>query len=198
MLPVPAYNRGVTAAAHRTTLLLNQLGAGDRSVEDELVALVYGELRRLAAQQMSAQARAHTLQPTALVHEAWLRLVEQDEASFESKHRFFALAARVMRSVLVDHARARGAAKRGGGLERAPLDDAAESGAGAADVDVLALDEALEHLAEIDADLARLVELRFYGGLSHPEIAAATGVGLRTVERRWRLARAWLRAEIEA
>jgi RNA polymerase sigma-70 factor (ECF subfamily) len=136
------------------------------------------------------------LQPTELVHEAWIRFAGKD-ATFGNRHQFFALAAKVMRSVLVDQARARAAQKRGGGARPITLEEDAGLVEGKG-LDVLDLEQALLHLETLDGDLSRLVELRFFGGLSHPEIATLTGVPLRTVERRWHLARAWLRGELSA
>jgi RNA polymerase sigma factor (TIGR02999 family) len=184
--------------AGHTTSLISRLGQGDRGAADELYAILHGELRELAGRLMADQRAAHTLQPTALVHEAWLRLAAGGPAALDlsSRAQFFALAARVMRSVLVDHARRRGAQKRGGGA-LALANPAEEPAGGAPDLDVLALDEALTKLAAFDPDLARLVELRFFAGLPHADIAGTLGCSVRTVEDRWRLARAWLKVELE-
>jgi RNA polymerase sigma factor (TIGR02999 family) len=181
-----------------TTRLITRLGQGDRGAADELYAILHGEMRDLAGRMMADQRPAHTLQPTALVSEVWLRLAAGSPASLDlsSRAQFFALAATVMRSVLVDHARRRSALKRGGGAI-AVAGSAAEPVAGAPDLDVLALDEALTRLAAFDAGLARLVELRFFDGLSHADLAAHFDCSVRTVEERWRLARAWLKAELE-
>ena len=181
-----------------TTRLISRLGAGDRGAADELYAILHGELRELAGRMMADQRAAHTLQPTALVNETWLRLAAGGSTGLDlsSRAQFFALAAKVMRSVLVDHARRRGAHKRGGGAV-AVADAAAEPALAGPDIDVLALDEALTRLAEFDAPLARLVELRFFAGLAHADVAACLGCSVRTVEERWRLARAWLRSELE-
>lgn len=178
-----------------TTRLLNRLGAGDAQAAEELAPLVQAELLRMARGQMAGWGHDHTLQPTALVNEAWLRLAGGDPLAFPGRAAFFALASRVMRSVLVDHARARQALKRGGDRSRVTLDD--EGGAAPrAAVDVLELDDALRRLKDMDPDLHQLVELRFFGGLTHPQIAHVTGTSLRTVERQWRLARAWLHGEL--
>ena len=186
----------MTDASPRTTQLLNRLGAGDRSVEKEILDRTYAELVQLAAASMRSRSD-HTLQPTALVHEAWMRLVDQSELHFKGQQQFFALASRVMRSVLVDHYRAKNREKRGGAAERVSLTlhEATET---APDVDVLALEDALERLEQVDPELCRVVEMRFFAGLSHPEISKVTGIALRTVERRWRQARAWLQAELGA
>jgi len=184
--------------SHETTRLLNGLAGGDPQVTEEVVTRVQDELRRLAAQQMARQDPGHTLQPTALVNEVWIRLFGQEALHFEGRQAFYRFASRVMRTVLIDHARAVQADKRGGGRERVSLtlilQDAEEDPA--QEVDVLELDEALGRLEAMDPTLARVVELRFFGGLRHPQIAELTETSLRTVERRWRLARAWLYAEL--
>jgi RNA polymerase sigma factor (TIGR02999 family) len=184
------------------TALLRAWARGERAALDELLPLVYGELRRQAARQLRAQPEGHTLQATALVHEAYLRLVDWDSAAadWHDRSHFFAVAARAMRSVLVDHARARRAAKRGGGAPALTLgaaesvaDHSSDSG-----VDVEALDEALTRLAALDSRQARVVELRYFGGLSIEEAAEALGISHATVEREWKTARLWLRRELEA
>lgn len=159
-----------------------------------LIPEVYEELHRLAARYMRYERPDHTLQATALLNEAFLRLVDRTRISVNDRPHFVRLAARIMRQVLVDHARARLADKRGAGL-RATMPDQIASPQ--ASVDVLALDRALERLAELDAQQARLVELRFFGGLTVPEAAAALGCSPRTVDREWRLARAWIRQQLE-
>ncbi len=181
-----------------TTRLISRLGRGDRGAADELYAILHAELRELAGRLMADQRAAHTLQATALVNEAWLRLAAGGQASLDlsSRAQFFALAAKVMRSVLVDHARRRGAQKRGDGAV-AVGGPGPEPVGGAPDLDVLALDEALTRLAAFDPDLAKLVELRFFAGLSHADIAGHFRCSVRTVEDRWRLARAWLKTELE-
>ncbi|MCC6410002.1 MAG: sigma-70 family RNA polymerase sigma factor [Planctomycetes bacterium] len=170
------------------TLLLRRIADGDAGARARLVELVYGELRRLAASQLRG-ARGETLQPTALVHEAWLRLADAD--AFSDRRHFFAVASKAMRSVLVDHVRAKRTQKRGGGEQASPLDETVAH-LEAGETDLLDLNVALEELEREDPELARLVELRFFGGLSHEEVAAAEGTSLSTIERRWRLARAWL------
>jgi RNA polymerase sigma factor (TIGR02999 family) len=187
------------------TALLRAWGRGEQAALDELLPLVYGELRRQAARHLRAQRPEHTLQTTALVHEAYLRLVRQDgaRADWQSRAHFFGVAARAMRSILVDHARARRAAKRGGGAQVISLGNAAVGGGGAdgipeSEVDVIALDQALARLAELDGRQARVVELRYFGGLSIQETAETLGVSHATVEREWRTARLWLRRELKA
>jgi RNA polymerase sigma factor (TIGR02999 family) len=185
-----------TSETAKATMLLRRLSSGDDGAADELLPLVYGELHALAARFMGERAAGHTLQPTALVNEAWLRLIEPAAGgSFESRAHFLGVAAKAMRSVLVDHARRRGAQKRGGALERVPLEDIAELFEERAS-DLLALDEALTRLAAMDAQLGRIVELRFFGGLSVEETARTLGVSEPTIVRGWRVARMWLQREL--
>ena len=153
--------------------------------------LVYEELRRQAARQLRRERADHTLRPTALVHEAYLRLLGQDRAQWQNRAQFYAVAARIMRRVLVDHARQRAAHKRAGSWCRVSLVEGLAA-LPAMDVDVLALDRALEELARLDPQRARVVELRFFGGLTLDEAAEALGVSPATVTRSWRMARAWL------
>jgi len=181
----------------QVTELLRAWGAGDARASDALVPLVYAELRRQAQRALRRERDGHTLQATALVHEAWLRLDGQRDARWESRSQFLAVAAQVMRRVLVDHARTRRAQKRGGGATQVTLGDAEQVAAGGG-VDVLALDDALARLAELDPRKARLVELRYFAGLSIPEAAAALGVSQATVGREWAVARMWLRRELDA
>ena len=176
------------------TRLLNRFGNGDSQAAEELAPLVYGELHRIAGLALRGEDPRATLQPTALVNEAWMRLAG-DSASFEHRTRFFALAAKIMRQVVVDHARARKAQKRGG--DRSPITLMDAAAAGSRELDVLDIDQALERLRAMDEYLHRLIELRFFGGLAQPEIADVLGLSLRTVERRSRLALAWLRGELE-
>jgi len=180
------------------TGLLLAWGRGDQSAADRLVPAVYDELHRRAERAMRREGGDHTLQATALVHESYLRLVDQRRVEWRSRAHFFAIAATVMRRILVDHARARLAAKRGGGAAPITLAGAGEGAAadGADEVDLLALHEALERLAVLDPEQARLVELRYFGGLTIDETADALGVSPATVKREWTLARAWLRREL--
>jgi RNA polymerase sigma factor (TIGR02999 family) len=187
------------------TGLLRAWGAGDARASDSLVRLVYAELRRQARLALRREGAGHTLQPTALVHEAWLRLGDQHDAQWESRTQFFAIAAQTMRRVLLDHARMRQAAKRGGGAVQVTLGGADRARHGAAPdeassldaVDVIALDDALARLAVIDPQKARLVDLRYFAGLSIPEAAEVLGVSTATVGREWAVARMWLRRELE-
>jgi RNA polymerase sigma factor (TIGR02999 family) len=174
------------------TALLRAWSKGDAEAGERLIPLVYDELRRQAARHLRRERREHTLRPTGLVHEAYLRLVEQRQAAWQNRSQFFAVAARVMRRVLGDHARRHLAHKRGGSRCRVSLDDADGASPAERDLDLLALEQALTELAALDAAKARIVELRFFGGLSLPETAAVLGVSESTVSREWRMARAWL------
>ncbi len=167
---------------------------GDGDASADLMGAVYGELRRLARGYVRRERGDHSLPPTALVHEAYLRLVDQRHVSWQNRAHFFAIAAHLMRRILVDHARARGAAKRGASVT-VPLEDLDEA-VNPPDVDVLALDVALDKLASIDDRQRRLVELRFFGGLKVEEAAAVLGIAPITVKRDWALARAWLYREL--
>ena len=169
---------------------------GDPHALEQLFAVVYAELHALAARQIARERAGHTLQATALVHEAFLRLVGDEHRRWHDSTHFLAAAATAMRRILINHAVARGAQKRGGGSRRTELFEAASPFEEHPD-DLLALDEALAKLAALDERKARLVELRFFAGLDTPQAAAALGVSTRTAERDWRLARAWLRREIE-
>jgi len=177
------------------TQLLERWGGGDPSALDELTPLVLGELRQLAAAYLRRERPGHTLQATALVNEAYLRLVGQKQGRWQGRRHFYGIAARLMRHVLVEYARKHGAEKRGGGREAVSLGHAAKV-VGSVEVDVLAVHEALERLAAFDEQQARVVELRFFCGLSIEEAAEALGIGHATVEREWALARAWLRKEL--
>jgi RNA polymerase sigma factor (TIGR02999 family) len=194
--PIPSATSG--DGGHEVTELLHAWGAGDARASEALVPLVYDELRRQARRALRREGAGHTLQATALVHEAWLRLDGQHDARWESRTQFLAVAAQMMRRVLVDHARTRRALKRGGGGTQVTLGDAARMPAAHDEVDVLALDDALARLATLDPRKARLVELRYFAGLSIPEAAAALGVSQATVGREWTVARMWLRRELEA
>ena len=195
--PSSAAGGGDSQPKPAVTELLRACGAGDAAAGDALVPLVYAELRRQAKRTLRREGEGHTLQATALVHEAWLRLDGQHEARWESRTQFLAVAAQMMRRVLVDHARTRRALKRGGGGTQVTLGDADHAAAASDAVDVLALDDALARLALLDPRKARLVELRYFAGMSIPEAAAALGVSQATVGREWAVARMWLRRELE-
>jgi RNA polymerase sigma factor (TIGR02999 family) len=175
--------------------LLERARGGQEPAIEQLVPLVYGELRRIAARHLRRERPGGTLQATALVHEAYLRLLKDEDLSFQNRAHFFGIAARSMRQILVEHARARGAGKRGGERQRVTLDEGAAAVPGP-DVDLLALNEALDRLAAVNPQHARIVELRFFGGLTNEEAAAALDVSPATVKRAWAVARAWLFREL--
>jgi RNA polymerase sigma factor (TIGR02999 family) len=188
--------------AQDVTRLLHAWAAGDQAALDQLMPIVYEELRSQARRYLRREGSGHTLQTTALVHEAYLRLVDQRQARWDGgRTQFFGVAAQLMRRILVDHARAQRATKRGGSAVQVPLEEGAAAapahgGAEHHGVDVLALDEALTRLAALDARQARVVELRYFTGLQVPEVAEVIGVSRATVERDWTAARAWLRSEL--
>jgi RNA polymerase sigma factor (TIGR02999 family) len=173
------------------TRILSGVPPGDSKAAVDLLPLVYDELRRLAAHKMAGELPGQTLQPTALVHEAWLRLSEQSNVQWQNREHFYAVAAEVMRRILVDRARRRQARKHGGQLERVDL-DAVESVATVDDEQLLQVHEALERLASEDAGKAHIVKLRFFVGLNNAEVAALLGVSEKTVKRHWAFAKAWL------
>ena len=175
----------------RVTQLLSDWNRGDTRAQRDLFSLVYDELRRLAGAYMRRERRGHTLQPTAVVHEAYLRLVDQRTAGPRNRAQFLGLAAIMMRRLLLNHARDRQAAKRGGGARRVSV-TLVDDGPDGFDVDVLTLHQALERLAALDPRKSQIVELKFFGGLTTKEISEALNVSVATVERDWTFARAWL------
>lgn len=177
------------------TNLLIQLKNGNQDAQSRLIPLVYAELRRLAGVYMRRERSGHTLQATALVHEAYLRLAGQDGISWQNRAHFFGVAANIMRRILVDHARAKKAKKRGGSDQKVSFDEAVLAQPEAPQ-QFPALDEALERLAKRDPRQSRIVELRFFGGLSDEETAEVLGISLRTVIRDWKVARAWLNQQL--
>ena len=180
------------------TVILNRAQQGDPKAAGELLPLVYDELRRVAAARMAGLAPGHTLQPTALVHEAWLRLVgDESQAQFQNRAHFFAAAAEAMRHILIDHARRKQALRHGGGQQRVEVDDL-QIAAPAADEELLAVDEALDRLARLDQAKAELVKLRYFVGMTFAEAGAALGISEPAAKRRWYLARAWLFKEISS
>jgi RNA polymerase sigma-70 factor (ECF subfamily) len=183
-----------TVAGEVTELLL-QLRSGKRDAESQLIPLVYSELRSLAAHYLRAERKDHTLQPTALVHEAYIRLIKLQEVDWQSRAHFFAMSATVMRRILVDHARAQNAKKREGYQHAVSLDEALVFSSPRAR-ELLDLDEALDQLAKINSRGSRIVELRFFGGLSEEETGQVLGISARTVKRDWRIAKAWLYKEV--
>ena len=179
----------------RITELLIAWSDGGRAALDELLPLVYDELRGIASRYLRHEAGDHTLQPTALVHEAYFRLIDQRRVRWRNRAHFYGVAAQLMRRILVDHARAQRADKRGGGREHLPLIEE-ETPSAPYGVDVLALDEALTRLAAFDPQQGRVVELRYFGGLTIDEVAEVVGISAATVVREWTIAKAWLKAEL--
>lgn len=180
----------------RITRLLQDIGAGDRQASAELMPLVYGELRRLARARMAAERPGQTLQPTALVHEAYVRLVGDADPGWDNRGHFFAAAAEAMRRILVEHARRQSRQKHGGALRRTTLDGKISTEEGMEPEELLAIDRALDRLEARDENMARVVELRFFAGLTMEETAAAMSISERTAYRAWDRARVWLKRDI--
>lgn len=186
----------MAVSSGQISLLLQQLASGNQDAMQELVPLVYEELHRLAAHYMRDERRDHTLQPTALVHEAYIRLVNRQQANWQNKAHFFGVAAQVMRTILTDHARHHGRVKRGGVHQhKLSLDDIQLFSEERSD-DLIALDESLRQLAQLDARQSRIVELRIFGGLTVDETAAVLSISPKTVKRDWTIARAWLYGDL--
>jgi RNA polymerase sigma factor (TIGR02999 family) len=179
-----------------TRMLVDTAAESPADVAKKLMPLVYDELRALAARYLGAERRGHTLQPTALVHEAFMRLVDQSRVDWKGRTHFYAVGAEAMRRILIDHARARGRGKRGGDWQRVVLDEA-DTPQNMRDIDLVALHDALEALAALDEQQARIVELRFFGGLTVEEVAHVLGVSKRKVEGDWTHAKAWLRSALD-
>jgi RNA polymerase sigma-70 factor, ECF subfamily len=184
-----------TRSPEGITQLLEMWSSGDEKALDQLMPLVYDELHRLAVAYLRRERREHTLQPTALVNEAYLKLIDQRNPHWRNRAQFFGVAAQLMRRILVDHARAHYASKRGGARYNVSLKNVGAFGAQPV-ADLLALHDVLNRLAEIDPQQARLVELRFFGGLTIEETAEVMGISHATVEREWKIAKAWLKREI--
>ncbi len=183
--------------SHNITTLLREWSGGNREALDELMPLVYNELHRQAARYLRNERPGHTLQTTALIHEAYIKLIDQTDIQWQGRTQFFAFAAKVMRHILVDHARAKQRAKRGGNAAvKVSLDEAGEIAVDWKSVDLMALDEALNRLAEIDEQQVRLVELRYFSGLSLDAAAEAMNISRATAAREWNVARAWLHREL--
>jgi RNA polymerase sigma-70 factor, ECF subfamily len=180
---------------HEITQLLAEWSDGNQTALEKLYPLVYDELHRMARQYMNRERKGHTLQTTALINEAYVRLVDQKHVHWENRAHFFAISAQIMRRILIDHARRHAYAKRGGGAQKVPLDETAiiadESASG-----LLLLDEALNRLAEIDLRRSQVVELRYFGGLNNEEISGVLKISENTVTRDWNMARAWLYQEL--
>jgi len=187
----------VLESSEQITRLLVQWSGGSRSALDQLLPLVYNDLKRLAGSYLRRERAGHTLQSTALVHEAFLRLVDQREANWQNRLQFFGIAAQVIRRILVDHARQRKAQKRGGEALRVTIDESIAV-PGGSDLDLLALDDALQKLTALDERQSRIVELRFFSGLSIEETSEVLGLSTATVKREWSMARVWLFRELGA
>lgn len=185
-----------TPQSNQVTQLLLDWSHGDRAALDELMPLVYQELRKLAGSYLRSERPDHTLQPTALIHEAYLRMIGKNMPEWQSRAHFFGVAARLMRQILVEHARTRHAVKRGGDQQKISLDDAPQVFAQADAAELLALDDALTKLAAFDERRSRILEMRSFGGMSVEETALALGVSDTTVKREMRLAQAWIRREL--
>ncbi|MEM6795338.1 MAG: sigma-70 family RNA polymerase sigma factor [Acidobacteriota bacterium] len=188
------------SATENVTLLLERWQEGDESAFDELFPVLYAELRKLALHQFNRENDAHTLQPTAIVNEAYVKLIGQDPGPLRSRRHFYALAAKAMRQILIDHARRKQAEKRAGGLRRVTLTDALGAAVeiGGPEADDLVLDEALRQLAELKPRAAQVVELRYFGGLTSEATAEILNVTRKTVTRDWNTARLWLLARLES
>ena len=181
---------------HEITQMLREWSGGRREAMDKLMPLVYTELHRQAARYLRRESQGHTLQTTALIHETYLKLIDQREVEWQNRAHFFAIAAQAMRRIMVDYARTKRRDKRGGIDEKLPLEAALTVAVDESSVDLIALDEALARLAEIDLQQARLVELRYFSGLSLEETAEALHISRATAAREWNVARAWLRREL--
>lgn len=178
------------------TILLRQFSAGDKQALDRLMPVVYAELQKLAASHLRNERLGHTLQPTALVHEVYARLVKQDQPDYQSRCHFMGVAAQVMRQILIDHARTRNAAKRGSGAIKVSIEESGDIPVDRPSM-LLAIDDALQELARKDPIKARLIEMRFFGGLTAEESAEATGMPVAEVRRHLRVAQAWLQRELD-
>jgi RNA polymerase sigma-70 factor (ECF subfamily) len=180
----------------QATQIVNRMVAGNREASEQLFALLYDDFRKLAGMYLKKERPGHTLQPTALVHEAYLKLIDQTRVEWHGRTHFFAVGAQAMRRILVDHARRRKRLKHGGGRFRISLKEGLALSP-KRDEDLLAVDEALERLTAVDPRQATIVELRFFGGLNVAEVAEVLGVSKRTVEKEWTMVRAWLRRELD-
>ena len=179
------------------TQMLIELTGGNRDVVNQILPHIYDELRRLAGSYLRRERADHTLQPTALVHEAYMKLIDQKQVHWQNRAHFFGIAAQVMRRILMDHARKHTAEKRGGEAEKLPLEEEILIVSHDRSADLIALDDALDNLAKLDEQKAKIVELRYFGGLSIEETAEVMGVSVPTINRQWRMAKAWLHAELQ-
>ena len=178
------------------TQMLIELTDGNKEVVNQILPHIYDELRKLASSYLRKERSNHTLQPTALVHEAYMKLIDQNRVKWQNRAHFFGIAAQVMRRILMDHARKHQADKRGGEFEKLPIEEEILIVSQDKSAELIALDEALEELAKIDPDKARIVELRYFGGLSIEETAEVMGVSIPTVNRHWKMAKAWLYSQV--
>ena len=195
-LPINSLKNPPMVSPGDVTALLGDWSRGNRTALDQLLPLVYAELRRVAARQLRNERADHTLQPTALIHEVYIRLVDQRQVDWQNRAHFFGVAATVMRRILVDHARRHGASKRGDGVRCVSIDEAKDVAAASNDIPIVALDYALDRLEKVDSALAKIVELRAFGGLTIEEAAHVLNVSPSTVKREWRTAKAWLNREL--
>lgn len=178
------------------TEMLIELTEGNKDVVNHILPHIYDELRRLASSYLRKERSNHTLQPTALVHEAYMKLIDQNRVKWQNRAHFFGIAAQVMRRILMDHARKHQAEKRGGEFEKLPIEEEILIVSQDKSAELIALDEALDELAKIDPDKARIVELRYFGGLSIEETAEVMGVSVPTINRHWKMAKAWLYSQV--
>ena len=183
-------------SSQQLTQMLIQLSEGNAQMVDDILPLIYDELRRLAGNYLRRERSDHTLQPTALVHEAYIKLIDQTQVKWQNRAHFFGIAANIMRRILVDYARQHKAEKRGGAAEKMPLEEEILIVSEGKSAELLALDEALENLAKFDPQKSKIVELRYFGGLSVEETAEVLGVSEITVKRHWRMAKAWLYGQL--
>ena len=195
-LPINSLKNAPMVSPGDVTALLGDWSRGNRTALDQLLPLVYAELRRVAARQLRNERADHTLQPTALIHEVYIRLVDQRQVDWQNRAHFFGVSAQVMRRILVDHARRHGASKRGEGVRCVSIDEAKDVAAASNDIPIVALDYALDRLEKVDSALAKIVELRAFGGLTIEEAAHVLSVSASTVKRDWRTAKAWLNREL--
>lgn len=182
-------------AAH-VQQLFERLRTGDQAALTELTPTLYGELHRIATRHLRGERSNHTLQPTALVHEAYMKLIDQNRVQWQNRAHFFGIAAQVMRRILMDHARKHQADKRGGEFEKLPIEEEILIVSQDKSSELIALDEALDELAKVDPDKAKIVELRYFGGLSIEETAEVMGVSVPTINRHWKMAKAWLYSQV--
>ena len=195
-LPINSLKNAPMVSPGDVTALLGDWSRGNRTALDQLLPLVYAELRRVAARQLRNERADHTLQPTALIHEVYIRLVDQRQVDWQNRAHFFGVSAQVMRRILVDHARRHGASKRGEGVRCVSIDEAKDVAAASNDIPIVALDDALDRLEKVDSALAKIVELRAFGGLTIEEAAHVLSVSPSTAKRDWRTAKAWLNREL--